>query len=146
MSAQDNIKYTPVGQQEAQPVYGQPPVAGYPPAPYPDPALQGGYAPQQPPYGYQPQPYGVPYAQPPVVGYPPVVDGGHQVIVVHNEEHHHEDNTCLGCGMGFCFGLIGLSCLLCVNNHRTYVRGWSIGFIIACIITGITYAILASQQ
>jgi len=49
-----------------------------------------------------------------------------------------ENNCCFGCCMGWVFGILGLSCLVCVNNKESYIKGWAIPsvvwFLASCLV------------
>eukprot|EP01085_Mycamoeba_gemmipara_P004463 Mycagemm_TRINITY_DN8091_c0_g1::TRINITY_DN8091_c0_g1_i1::g.4463::m.4463 type:complete len:108 gc:universal TRINITY_DN8091_c0_g1_i1:1-324(+) len=86
--------------------------------------------------------YGQPMYQQIPVGYQQ--PGGYAVVIT-DQHHAHpvmkEDNFCFGCIMGWLFGLFGLICLMCVRDHRSYIRGWIVPFIITLVV-GLTLMIL----
>jgi hypothetical protein len=110
----------------------QSPVSPQPQVPYaptPGPTYQPPMMPT-----YQAPPSNVSVLNQPLLGSPTVV------TIVEPEE----DNCCLGCCMGFLFGVFGLLCLLCVRNKRSYIKGWLVPFIIATIVWIVLVVVLVT--
>jgi hypothetical protein len=113
------------------------------------PLLQNSHTHLEPPPVYQSpvhqQPLHYNNAQPVVTVVSPITQGYHSthstVVVVNNEpeennwysflSHIADLVSCFGFTMGFFFGILGLSCICCVRDHTSYLKGWAIPFVIS---------------